>query len=305
MNTPRIFCLLLFVTFASAQENAQILTLPSPTVFPEGTAIDETNGDVYVGSTSSGAIYRGNVQDAPGELAVFLPGGKDGRRSVTGMKVADGRLFIAGRDTGRAFVYDTSTGELIRVLETPSAPRTLLNDVTVTKDAAYFTDSFRPTLFRVSLRNGEVGDLEPWLDLQGSIPYSSAFNLNGIAATPDGRYLLTVHFGTGHLYRIATRTKAVQGIELGEARLTTGDGLWLEGNTLYVVRENPASVAVLRLNETFLRGEVTATLTHPSLKLPTTLAKYGDRLWAVSSQLDGAPTELPFTVTGLPLQNTP
>ncbi len=291
--------LFFFVTFVQAQETSQTLTLPGPAVFPEGVAIDETNGDIYVGSTSSGAVYRGNVQGAPGELTVFLPGGRDGRTSVTGMKVADGRLFIAGRNTGRAFVYGVATGKLIRTLNTPPSPRTLLNGVTVTKDAAYFTDSFRPTLFRASLSDGEVGDLEPWLDLRGKVPYNSAFNLNGISATPDGRYLFTVHFGSGRFYRIDTRTAAVLEVNLGPARLTTGDGLWLEDKTLYVVREKPASVVVLTLNETLSEGEVTATLTHPSLKLPTTLAKYGERLWVVGSQLDGAPTELPFTVTGL------
>lgn len=55
----------------------------------------------------------------------------------------------------------------------------------------------------------------------------------------------------------------------------------------------------------FTAGEVTATLTHPTLKLPTTVAKYGGRLWLVNSQLDGTPTELPFTLTGLPLSSAP
>lgn len=283
MNMFRILSTLLLMTFASAQETVQTLTLPGPAVFPEGIAIDKKTGDVYVGSTSSGAIYRGNVEDAPGELTVFLRGGEDGRRSVTGIKIADGQLFVAGRNTGRVFVYDTATGEPIRALDAPPTPRTLLNDVTVTEDAAYFTDSFRPTLFRAALNNGEVGDLQPWLDLRGSVTYNSAFNLNGIAATSDGRYLLTVHFGSGHLYRIDTRTKEVLEVNLGKTRLTTGDGLWLEDETLYVVRENPASVVVLTVSETFTEGKVTATLTHPSLKLPTTVAKYGERLWLVNS----------------------
>lgn len=53
------------------------------------------------------------------------------------MKVdAQGRLFIAGRSTGQAFVYNTSSGDLITTLTTPNVPSTLINDVTVTDDAA-------------------------------------------------------------------------------------------------------------------------------------------------------------------------
>lgn len=281
---------------------AQIYTLPGEAVYPEGVAYDPSTGDFYVGSTQSGTVYRGNVRDGPRELEVFLPGGMDGRTSVTGMKVADGRLFIAGRNTGRAFVYETASGELIRVLATPRSQRTLLNDVTVTDDAAYFTDSFRPILFRASITERGVGELMSWLDLRETvIPQGTGFNLNGIAATGDGCYLLTVHFDTGRLYRIDTRTREVVEVNLGGTRLTTGDGLWLEDTTLYVVRETPASVVTVELSGDLASGEPTATLTHPSFSLPTTLAKADDRLLIVNSQLDGTPPELPFSVTSLPL----
>lgn len=286
------------------QAAAARFTLPGAAVYPEGIAYDASTGDFYVGSTRSGTIYRGNVQDGPSELEVFLPGGTDGRTSVTGMKVDDyGRLFIAGRTTGRAFVYDTVSGELIKALETPPSGNTLLNDVTLTPDAAYFTDSFRPVLFRVPLTPGGVGEMEAWLEFGGTtVSYGNGFNLNGVTATADGRYLLSVHFGTGRLYRIDTRTRGVVEVDLDGTRLTTGDGLWLEDTTLYVVRENPASVVTLALSADFTNGVRTATLTHRSLSLPTTLAKVGDRLLIVNSQLDGTPPELPFSVTSLPLR---
>lgn len=296
---------LMILTAAYTQKSptlaAQIYTLPGETVYPEGVAYDPSTGDFYVGSTGDGTVYRGKVS-TPGELEVFLPGGMDGRTSVTGMKVADGRLFVAGRNTGRAFVYDTASGELIRVLATPRSQRTLLNDVTVTQDAAYFTDSFRPVLFRALIAEGGVGEMEAWLDLRETIiPQGNGFNLNGVAATEDGRYLLTVHFDTGRLYRIDTRTQEVVEVNLGGTRLTTGDGLWLEDTTLYVVHEIPASVVQLAITEDFASGAVAETLTHPSLKLPTTVAKYGDRLLIVNSQLDRTPPELPFSVTSLSL----
>lgn len=146
---------------------SESFALPGERVFPEGIGVDKSNGDFYVGSTQDGTIYRGNA-DAPGEVEVFLEGGTDGRDAATGVKVdQQGRLFIAGRRTGRAFVYDTASGELIKSFETPPGGDTLINDLTFTEDAAYFTDSFRPTLYRVPLTPESVGDLEPWLDFEG------------------------------------------------------------------------------------------------------------------------------------------
>lgn len=298
----QVVALGLSLIFLAGAQETERFTLPGNAVYPEGIAYDAATGDFYVGSTRTGTVYRGDA-DAPGELRVFLPGGEDGRTSVTGMKVdGSGRLFIAGRNTGRIFVYDAASGELIRAFAAPPAPRTLLNDVAVTDEAAYVTDSFRPRLLRIPLTGASALEAEPWLELEGTgIPHGGGFNLNGVAATADGRFLLTVHFGTGQLFRIDARTKEVREVDLGGARLTTGDGLLLEGTTLYAVRETPAAVVVLELSDDFTSGSVIHTLTDPSLRLPTTLAKHGNRLLVVNSQLDGRSPELPFSVSVLPL----
>ena len=277
--------------------------LPGRRAFPEGVAYDPATGDFFVGSTQSGAVYRGNVRDGSGETEVFLEGGADGRRGVTGMKVdGQGRLWISGRDSGRAFVYDAGSGELIKVLDTPPAASTLINDVTVTRDAAYFTDSFRPTLFRVPLTPGGVGDIEPWLDFgRTPVRYRGGFNLNGIAATEDGRYLITVQFNTGELYRIDTKTREVTGVDLGGETLKTGDGLLLEDRTLYVVREVPGEIVPVDLSEDFASGRVGEGFSDPSLRFPTTIAGYGDRLLVVNSQLNTGSPKLPFTVSDVPI----
>ena len=300
---PLIYALFFInvVLIGHAQRVKAQYTLPGNNVFPEGIAYDVATGNFYVGSTAHGTVYRGNVRAEGGDLEVFLKAGQDQRTAVTGMKVdAQGRLFIAGRNTGRAFVYDTASGDLIKTLTAPAAPNTLLNDVTVTEDAAYFTDSFRPVIFRVPLTADSVGELEAWLELENTpITYQRGFNLNGIAASENGAYLLSVQFNTGGLYRIDTETREIIQVDLSGAKLITGDGLWLEGQTLYAVRENPAEIVVTTLLEDFSSGTVTSRITDPSLDLPTTLAKAGQRLLVVNSQLDTASPELPFTVSSL------
>ena len=296
----------------AGQENTQEVAnaggyvLPGEQVFPEGVAYQESTGDFFVGSTSDGTVFRGNVADEGEEAEVFLEPGSDGRETAVGMKVDDaGRLFIAGGDTGQIFVYDTASGELIEALETPESEMAFVNDVAVTPDGdAYFTDSMRPTLFRVPGASGEVGEPEEWLDFEGtSIEYGEGFNLNGIAATEDGRYLVTVQSNTGNLYRIDLESQEVDQIDIGGEALTNGDGILLDGQTLYVARNQQGLIVPIQLTEDFLSGEVGEGFADPSLRYPTTVALYDGRLLAVNSQFDrrnsGADPDLPFTVSAV------
>lgn len=289
--------------------SVQAIVLPGERVFPEGVACDPATGDYFVGSTADGAIFRGTIGSGETEAEIFLPGGEDGREAVTGVKLdAQGRLFVAGRRTGRVFVYDAATGTLIAALATPSAERTLINDLADTNDAAYVTDSFRPILFRVPLTDDGVGDPEPWLDLRDTtIPNGAGFNLNGIAATADGRYLLTVHYDAGTLYRIDTRDKSVIQVDLGaDDALATGDGILLKDDILYVVLGGPGEIVPVRLAADLASGEVGTAFADPSFRAPTTIADCGDgRLLVVNSQLNmeggGGTPELPFTLSSIPI----
>jgi len=195
---------------------------------------------------------------------------------------------------------------LIRALETPSSEMPFVNDVTVAPDgSAYFTDSMRPTLFRVpSTPDGDVGEVEAWLDLEGTpIEYEEGFNLNGIAATGDGRYLVTVQSNTGNLYRIDTESREVTQVDLGGETLMGGDGILLDDQTLYVVRGQDGLIVPVELAEDFASGEVGEVISNPSFARPTTIAGYGDRLLVVNSQFDrresGENPELPFTVSSI------
>jgi len=290
---------------ASDRGAREALSFPGDRVYPEGVAIDEATGALYAGSTADGSIFRAAGPGAP--FVPFLPGGGDGRTAVTGMKVdGRGRLIVAGRDTGRAWVYDLRSRRLVRGLRAPAGGRTLINDVTLTDDAAYVTDSLRHVVYRVALTGDDVGAMEPWLDLRGTpVPVGEAFGLNGIVASDDGRHLLTVHFSTGRLFRIDVSTRAVREVDLGGRRLQTGDGLLLDGPMLLAVREEPGDVVPVRLDARLLRGVAGTPFGRDRLggRLPTTLAEHRGRVFVVASQLDRRPEQvrLPFRVTALPL----
>ena len=193
-------------------------------VYPEGIAHLPGSPNFYVGSTTDGTIFKGTLGQAATE--VLLPADA-ARPFAVGMKVDEaGRLYIAGGMSGQMFVYNTATKALIKSFDTPAAPDRFINDVALSTDAAYFTDSGRPTLFRVSRTATGVGDTaEAWLDLTTTIiqyqPTDPAFgpNLNGIVVTPDNKYLIVVQSNTGKLFRITIADKSISEIDLGGSQV--------------------------------------------------------------------------------------
>jgi Cu-Zn family superoxide dismutase len=277
--------------------------LPGTNIFPEGIAFDRSSGDFFVSSTTDGTIFRGNVREPLAE--VFLPGTSDGRTTAVGLKVDNqGRLFIAGGNTGKVFVYDTTTGGLLATFDNELAA-TFINDVAITKDgAAYFTDSLNPFLYKLTQNEQGQFEFERWLDFTGTaFVYQPGFNANGITASPNGKYLVVVQSNTGKLFRIEIATKEVTEINLGGATVMNGDGILLKGRTLYVVRNRQELIVEIRLSGHLSSGTVISSTTDPSFAFPTTIAEARGQLLVVNSQFDrrgpGLTPDLPFTVSSI------
>jgi Cu-Zn family superoxide dismutase len=291
---------------AALGQGTKEYSLPGPAVFPEGVAALPDRSVFYVGSTTDGTIFRGRL--ARSEASVFLPGGGDGRTAATGLKLdRRGRLYVSGAATAKMFVYAAS-GKLVRAFDSADGREAFINDVALTRSGdAYFTDSRRPVLFRVTprqlrKRSSEVAPLKPWLDFTGTaLEYQTGFNVNGIAATGDGRHLIVVQTNTGALFRIATATKRVVRIQT-PTLLTNGDGLLVRGRTLYVVRNAAGTISKLRLNRRFTRATAAGSITDPTFAFPTTMAQARNRFLVVNAQFDkrGGSPKLPFTVSSLP-----
>ena len=292
-----------------AQQNAAIrYTFPAgDVVYPEGIAFHGGNKDFFVGSTNGGAVYRGNARGSNRQLELFLPAGSDGRTDVRGMKVnPQGQLFMAGGATGTMWMYDAVTGRLLSSFRN-GAEGSFVNDVAIAPDgAAYFTDSNVPQLYRIKADEQGVYRFEVWRNLRDTaIQYAQGFNLNGIVVTPDGKYLIVVQSNTGKLFRIATDTKDVTEITLaGGDRMTAGDGLLLDGQTLHVVRNSLNLIVQLRLTPDYASGQQIGSFTDPSFAFTTTIARADERLLVVNSQSNRRNTnnpELPFTISSVPL----
>jgi sugar lactone lactonase YvrE len=263
-------------------------TLPLPDGFaPEGIAIGAAPF-AYFGSQLDGSIYRANLATGRGRIVSEGPG-----TPSVGLKVdVRGRLFVAGGDAGDGRVVSASTGEVLASYTFTSAP-TFVNDVVLTPDAAWFTDSFNPVLYKVPL--GRAGRLPGQGDvvtvpLTGDVVFQEGFNVNGISRTPDGAGLLVSQTNTGLLFRVDPTTGVTRTVDLGGVTLPGADGILLDGRTLYVVRNVDNEVAVVRLDRTGRRGTVVDRLTDPRFDVPTTVARFGGRLYLPNSRFLIEPT---------------
>jgi sugar lactone lactonase YvrE len=284
---------LVLTAAAGADPRPSSYVVPGPAVFPEGVAFQPGSGAFFVSSTGDGTILRGHVSEPMTQI--FLAGGQEGRTTAIGLEVDDTRLYVAGGATGQIFVYDTETRAKLASFETGAGG--FLNDVATTKSGdAFVTDSARPILWRVS---ADLTTVEPWLNLTGTpAAYTTGFNLNGIVATPDGKYLIVAKSNTSQLFRIDLETKEV--VEITTDEPTGGDGLQLQGHTLYAIAGG--AIVEVRLSGDYSSGDVVSRTTDPSFRSPTTNAIARGRMLVVNSQFAQRPTGtqvLPFTVSSV------
>jgi sugar lactone lactonase YvrE len=272
--------------------------------FPEG--IESGPGtSFFVGSLLDGAIWRGDLRTGSGTV---LAAGAPGRASAGIAYEADrNRIWVAGVGppligNSDVRVYDASSGALLATYQPPGAG--LLNDVAVTREAVYVTDSTSPQLVVIPLpkdRSLPPSAAATILPVGGDFVQTPGFNLNGIVAE-DG-VLLVAQSEAGKLFRVDPATGDAHELDLGGATLTYPDGLELLGRTLYVVRPFANRVTVIALGVGLAGGVVHGDLTDPSFDIPSTATVAAGRLWAVNLRFTTTPEPTtPYWVTQLPLR---
>lgn len=260
-------------------------SIPIPNDFaPEGVAT--AGSTFYVGSLTSGDIYRGDLRTGEGDIFVDAPAG----RVAVGIKAdqAHRLLFVAGGFTGQAYVYDLRRGATVATYQFGTPGASLLNDVVVTPAGAYFTDSFAPALYLIPFGPGGTVGAGQTLPITGpAAAIDPTFpNLNGIEATPDGSTLIVNNTSFGKLFTIDARTGASAEIAVKGIIPGVTDGLLLAGRQLYVVENLANIVARVTLSPDLNSGEITGAITSPSFRVPTTVAKFGNKLVLVNGRFD-------------------
>ncbi len=261
---------------------------------PEGIAIGVLPF-AYFGSRADGSIYRANLLTGAGRV---LPTPGPGTPAV-GLKLDRlGRLFVAGGTGGDGRVVSAHTGEILVTFEFTTAD-SFVNDVVLGDDAAFFTDTRRPVLYVVPFsRRGSLPDPTAFQTL--TLP-PELINLNGIAETPDRRALLVIQSNTGTLFRIDKSTGAASQVDLAGENLINGDGLLVDGRTLYAVQNRLNTVAVVRMSRDGTSGTVLGRVTDANFDVPTTVATFFDRLYLPNARFGAVPPATTFTAVAIPV----
>jgi streptogramin lyase len=286
--TPLLLMALVLPALADSKAKLPKL-IPLPNGFqPEGIEIGREH-EIFAGSLATGAIYRADLRTGQGGLIVPP---QAGRIAVgLGFDQRTNYIFVAGGPAGAGYVYDAGSGAALASYQF-TTEQSFVNDVVVTKAAAYFTDSSRSFLYRVPLGSG--GQLpEPSvvtaLPLTGDYAPVDGINANGIDATPNGKMLIIVQFATGKLYQVNPNSGQAILIDLGGGSVVNGDGILLDGKTLYVVQNFNNQVAVVQLNSKLTSGEIEHTITDPNFRVPTTDVQFENSLYVVNARFDTPP----------------
>jgi sugar lactone lactonase YvrE len=270
---------------AAAAPATDVIVLPGA-ISAEGVAVGR-GATFYAGDLFGGDIFRGNLQRGTVEPFIDAP---DGQMAV-GLKVDDASnlLFVAGGFAGQGYVYDAGTGAAVAAYQFGTPGQSLINDVVVTQDGAWFTDSQQPRLYFVPiLPTGLPGDFST-LTLTGpAADTSGEFNLNGIAATPDGGTLIVGHSTSEALYTVDPATGATTLL----VNVPGPDGILYEAGWLWVAQPFQNQVTRLRVSPDLSGAVVDTVITSDLFRTPTTVAVHGNRLAAVNAKFD---TGLPPT----------
>lgn len=261
-----------------------VLQLPDGWL-PEGIVAGDGN-TLYAGSRRNGAIYAIDLTTGAGRV---LYEGRSGGLA-TGLKYDSrtGYIFASGASAGDLNVIDSSTGNRVASFKLAQTPGpTFINDVILTQNAAYATDSNRPVIYKIPLGvDGKplTQDDVVIISLSGDYQHQTGFNLNGIEATPAGDGLIAVQSGTGKLFMIDPSSGKTTHIAVNGP--VNGDGLLRIDRTLYAVRNTAGNSALIKIEmaPNFLSGTILGETKDSTWETPTTAALAGNRIYLVNSR---------------------
>jgi len=256
----------------------------------------------YAGDLFAGDIYRGDLSTGAVSKFIAAPAG----RNALGIRIDedDGLLFVAGGFTGQAYVYDLATGADIATFQLGTPPNSIINDVIVAGGAAWFTDSVVPHLYRVPILGpGSVGASSTLTVTGPAADQTGAFNMNGIAASPDGSTLIVAHSADGALDTVNPTTGA--SATIAGADVPNVDGILFEAGRLWAVQNFSNQITEFRVSPDLTSATVEKVIGNPPppapaiFEIPTTVARWGNRLAAVNAKFDTGfpPTAPTYDVT--------
>jgi sugar lactone lactonase YvrE len=224
--------------------------LGDSTLWPEGIDADPRTGALYVASVRRGIVVRvspGGAErvlphDGPGRVGAVLGVRADTVHdalwaTTSGMPQRDG--FVAGDSAIAALLrVDPRSGRVVRRWDLPVAPGGhVLGDLAIgPRGDVFVTDSRHPVLYR----------LRPGADMLEVIQHPLFRSLQGMAATPDGRFLYVADYSRGIL-RVSLEDGAVARVADAPGAGSRGcDGIVLHRGAIVAVQNGASPARIVR-----------------------------------------------------------
>lgn len=273
-----------------AQQTTVIEAATESDLIPEGIAIDNRTGKIYITSINRHKII---VVDGQGKTADFIQPGQDGFLEGLGLKVDEKRDWLwalsvlreGNTFSSKIHAFDLATGKTVQQYGLQDTVPHLFNDLAIDESGNLFlTDTYFSAVYK----------LEP-----------AAKKLSLFVQSPALRYPNGLVFGNGHLYiatyrnglvRLDTATKGLEKLTgIKDTVLSHGlDGLVYRDGALFGVynigKERTDDCVIrytLSADGTAVQSETILLKGHAAMEDPTTAALYKDRLYVLAnSHLD-------------------
>ena len=220
------------------------------TLWPEGVDHDPRTGDYYLSSVRRRTLVR---VAADGSTRELWPSGDHALGAMLGVRVDAARGVIWATTSGLAQMegyapadsaiaallrIDARTGRIVRRWDLPVVPGGhVLGDVALgPRGEVYVSDSNEPVLYR----------LRPGADTLERIRHPLFRGLQGMAVTPDGRFVYVADYALG-LLRV--RTSDGTAVRVGDVPGSTSlgcDGIALHRGAIVAVQNGVAPARIVR-----------------------------------------------------------
>lgn len=288
---PMFFLLTVFVSaFLQAQQPTAIQAEAETDLIPEGIAIDNRSGTMYITSINRHKII---AVDQQGTSTDFIAAGQDGFLEGLGLKVDEKRNWLWALSVlregkqfySRIHAFDLATAKTVQQYGIQDTVPHLFNDLALDDNGNIFlTDTYFSAIYKLE-------------------PHRKSLSL--FLQSPGLRYPNGLVFGKGQLYiatyrnglvRLDTATKKLEKLSgIKDTVISHGlDGLVYRDGALYGVynigkERGEDCVIRYQLTEdgTGVQSETLLAKGHASMEDPTTAALYQNKLYVLAnSHLD-------------------
>jgi DNA-binding beta-propeller fold protein YncE len=278
--------------FNSCGDKSKIIELNRSDLIPEGIAVDESSGDIYLSNLYTRNIIHLN-ENSTDSKKIESP--FNGLVQGFGIEQINGKIYALGNYTKDSIYFsvlqiiDSKTKKMLKSIELESEENSILNDLVVTRSGdIYFTNSLNNSIYTLD----EGQDKFKVLFSSDEIPYP-----NGITLSVDEDKLFIASSRGIRIYHLKMK-KFLN--KADNTTLTKGvDGLKYYKNSLIGVQNWAIKLedhAVVRFylndNETEITHVDTLVVDHPNFDIPTTLDIKGDWVYCLAnSQMDNLDEE--------------